>query len=207
MTDFLLPLVPEFGLYIVGLTVFLAAIGVPLPSSVVLLTSGGLAATGDLVLYQLLITTVFAYVVGDQLAFAVGSLAGPGWLESLKKRRRLGGVLKKAESLYDSHGILAVFLSRTVLSPSGPCVAYLSGASKMKHATFTVTALSGTVTWTVVYGLMGYVFTGQVPTISDFVAALLAVSVALLFAVGFGVWLALAWRRFDFPTADTAPSV
>lgn len=202
MTELLLSWVPDYGLYIVGLTIFLAAIGIPLPSSVVMLTSGGLAGTGDLSLYQLLLTGVVAFILGDQLAYSIGAKSGPGWLERMKKKSKISGLVCKAEQLYSKHGIFAVLLSRTVLSPSGPCIAYLSGASKMEHKQFSVVAAIGALIWTNVYGLLGFMFAGHVPAISDVVIGVLAVSIALIFTIGFGLWLAFAWQRFEAIPAD-----
>ena len=72
MTDLLLALLPTYGLFIIAGITIIAALGIPLPSSIVALTSGGLAATGDLVLLEVLLTTFFAFAVGDQLAFTMG---------------------------------------------------------------------------------------------------------------------------------------
>lgn len=197
LTDFLLALVPQYGLYIVSIVVFLAALGIPLPSSIVVLTSGGLAATGDLVLAQLLATTLLAYVVGDQIAYYLGRIAGPSWLEKLRSKKHIAPAVQRSETLYRKHGVMAILLSRTVFSPCGPCIAYLSGISRMQPALFFMTAFIGAILWTLIYTTLGFAFAGQVPEMSKLVTALLLVSIALFVTICFAIWLAFAWWRFQ----------
>ena len=45
--------------------------------------------------------------------------------------------------------------------------------------------------------MLRYAFAGNVPEISDLVASLLLVSIALLFMFGFAVWLVIACRAFE----------
>ena len=110
MSDALLALVPDYGLTIVAGIVFLASLGLPLPSSVLVLTCGGLAATGDIALVPLVLVTLVAFVVGDQLMYIFGRFAGPGWLERLHSGKRLAPVLERSEGLYSRYGVLACLL-------------------------------------------------------------------------------------------------
>ena len=48
MTDSVLALVPDYGIFLVFGVVLLACLAVPLPASVLVLTSGSFAAAGDL---------------------------------------------------------------------------------------------------------------------------------------------------------------
>lgn len=197
MTELLLALVPVYGYYAVALIVFLAAVGIPLPSSVLVVTCGGLAASGDLNLMQLIATTATCYVVGDQLAFAIGAAAGPQQIEKLKKRPKLAALVQKAEKLYSKHGSFAVFLSRTVLSPIGPSMAYLSGASKMNKLQFSVLSTLGIVLWSTAFSMLGYVSTGNLPVVSDLVASIMATMFFLFLSIGFFIWLWVHWRHFE----------
>lgn len=197
MTDFLLALVPDYGLYIVIGITFVAAMGIPLPASVVALTAGGLAATGDLSLLEVLLATLLAFVMGDQLAYTLGSRAKPEWLRSARKSRRIGPLFQRSESLYNKHGLMAVLMSRTIVSPVGPWIAYFSGALKMHRVHFTAYALLGAVIWTTTYVMLGYTFTGNLPQISDLVAGFTIAGVATIFVLAFAAKLILAWRRFE----------
>ncbi len=197
MTDIILALVPDYGLYIIIGVTFIAAMGVPLPSSVMALTSGGLAATGDLLLMEVLLATFTAYILGDQLAYTLGSLAKPEWLVKARESRRIGPVFQHSEDFYHKHGLLAVLMSRTVVSSFGPYIAYFCGALKMHRLRFTAIALLGAAIWTCTYILLGYTFAGNLPQVSDLVAGFIMAGVAAILTLGFATKLALAWRRFE----------
>lgn len=197
MTEYLLALVPQYGVYLVSLVVFLGALGIPLPTSIIVLTSGGLAATGDLSLLPLFCATLGAFIIGDQLAFSIGKGAGPHWLEKLRTKRRIGAVVERSERLYNRHGLLAILMSRTVVSPTGPYIAYLSGIWGMARLRFGCVAAIGALIWTSAYLSLGFLFTGNIPEISDLVASILMVGVAAVLTLFFGLWLWVAWRRFE----------
>lgn len=197
MTDFLLALVTDYGLYIITSVVLIGAIGIPMPSSVVALTSGGLAATGDFALTQVMLSIFLAFIVGDQIAFTLGGLAKPEWLERFRTSKRLGAFVSRTETLYEKHGLLAVFLSRTMISSIGPCIAYFCGIKKMKRARFTSIALIGAAVWTTTYVILGYTFAGNLPQMSNLVASFIMTGLAALFTIGFAAKLIFAWRQFE----------
>ncbi len=197
MTDWLLALLPDYGLYIITGIVFIAAMGIPLPSSVIALTSGGLAATGDFVLTRVLLVIFSAYVAGDQIAYTLGGLAKPEWLERFRSSKRLGALVRRSETLYDRHGLLAILLSRTLLSSIGPYMTYFCGIKRMKRVHFTAMALIGAAIWTTTYVMLGYLFAGNLPQMSNLVASFLMTGLAAIFTLGFAARLILAWRRFE----------
>ena len=196
MTDLLLAFATDYGLYVVASVVFLAALGAPLPASVIVLTSGGLSATGDILLIELFVWTLAAYVLGDQLTYQVGTMVGPSLLNKLSDHKRLAPVVSKSERFYEKYGLFAILLSRTVISPCGPYVAYISGAWEMDRLRYTLTALLGSVIWTCVYITLGYSFAGKVPDISHLMRSVMLVALASLFMLGFGYKLAVSWRQF-----------
>lgn len=197
MTDIVLGLIPQYGLYIVFAVVLIACIGIPLPSSVLVLTSGGLAAAGDLEIWQVVLSTLAAFTLGDQLAFNAARYFGPNLLTRLRSSHRLAPLVHKSETMLNKHGTLAVLLSRTVFSPTGPFVGYVSGAHKMGWLSFSVAALTGAMIWTLSYAMIGYLFAGNLPQISNLVASMLVVGVAFICTMAFSIWLLRAWHRFE----------
>lgn len=197
MTDLLLALVPDYGLYLIAGTVFIAAMGIPLPSSIIALTSGGLASTGDFILVEVLLSIFIAYAIGDQVAYSLGNLAKPEWLERMKSSRPLGSFVQRSETFYDKHGLLAIFLSRTVISSIGPYIAYFCGIKQMKRMQFTAIAVTGAAAWTFTYVMLGYTFAGNVPQISNLVASFIMTGLAAIFVLIFATKLMFAWRRFE----------
>ena len=75
MTDWFLGLVPVYGLWLIALVTFASCLALPMPASVVMLAAGGFAASGDLVLWQVIAAALSGAVMGDQFGFLVGSQA------------------------------------------------------------------------------------------------------------------------------------
>ena len=197
MTELILGLIPTYGVYIIAVVVMLACFGIPLPSSILVLTSGGLAAAGDLSIWSILAVTFVTFVVTDQIVFNSARFMGPSLLTKIRSRKRFAPLVDKSEALLEKHGLLAVFISRTVVSPVGPYVGYVSGALKMKWHSFSMVSAASAALWTLTYSMIGFLFATKLPEVSDLVASMLIVSVATLCAICFAIWVALAWRRFE----------
>ena len=62
MTDVVLALVPNYGVFLVFGVVLLACLAVPLPASVLVLTAGSFAAAGDISLLTVFVAATAAYI-------------------------------------------------------------------------------------------------------------------------------------------------
>ncbi len=197
MTEIILGLIPEYGLYIIFITVILACFGIPLPSSILVLTSGALAAAGDLIIWQVLLVATIAYWIGDQLAFAIARFAGPSLLTRLRQIQRTKPILNKSEALLKNYGWLAIFISHTIFSPTGPYVSYVSGAVKTNWFKFTAIALPSSTLWTISYAMLGYLFAGELPQMSDLVTSMLIVGIFTAISIALAIWLTILWQHFE----------
>lgn len=201
MTDIVLNLIPQYGLYVIFFVVMTACMGIPMPSSIVVLTAGALAAAGDLVIWQVVFIVAAAFVIGDQFAFLLARFLGPGLLIKLKNFQSITPTIERSEAMLAKHGWLAILLSHTIISPTGPYVSYVSGAVQTSWAKFTSVALPSSLLWTLSYCFIGYLFAGNLPQISDLVASMLIVGIALIAAIGFAIWLVVSWRKFEYEVA------
>ena len=73
MTEWLLALVPQYGLWLLAATTFLSCLALPFPASILMLTAGGFAAAGDLILWQALLAAAGGGIAGDQLGYWSGA--------------------------------------------------------------------------------------------------------------------------------------
>ena len=195
MTEFILGLIPDYGLYIIFFTVVLACLAAPLPASVLVLAAGGFVATGDLILWQVVATTFLAFLIGDQLAFQVSRLAGPPILERFQNSARMASLIQRSAKLLRRRGPLAVFLSHTIFSPMCAYVSYLSGAGGLSWRAYSASAFLGAGLWTAAYVAIGYVFSGQLTQVADISGNALGFIMAIAVLGLSGMWLARQWRR------------
>ena len=195
MTETLLGLVPTYGVWLVLIALPLSCLALPVPSSMLVMIAGGFAAAGDMVLWQVQLAAFAGFVMGDQLTFGIGRTGGSRLVGWAKQYPRLATAFTKAEELLERKGSMAVFLSRTILSPLGPYMGYLSGALEMRWATFTLAAILGAACWSLGYSYLGYIFATQIAQVASLISNALGL-ILMLVAVAALVWyLARSWRR------------
>lgn len=193
MTDWLLALVPQYGLWLVGLATFASCLAVPLPTSTLLLAAGGFAAVGDLSLLSLALVALGGAVAGDQAGYFGARWFGASLIESWAKR---APPLARAKDLLAQRGGATVFFSRWLMSALGPYVNLAAGAAGQPWPRFTLWGVLGEGIWVGVYLGLGYAFIGNLEAASDMIFSVLGLVTAAAVALGLGAWL-IATVRAD----------
>jgi membrane-associated protein len=199
MTDWLLGLVPQYGLWLLAATTFLSCLALPFPASILMLTAGGFAAAGDLILWQALIAAAGGGIAGDQLGYWSGRGFGASFLARLRKDPSRDRLLAKADAFMDRRGLVAIFVSRWLVSPLGPWVNLVAGSSGYGWTRFTLVAVAGEVVWAGLYVGTGFGFAGNVEAASQ------ALGSALGMIGGAGAVLILGYWLFS--STGPAPSL
>jgi membrane-associated protein len=167
MTDILMALVPDYGVWLLGVVTFLSCLAIPVPSSLLMVAGGAFAAGGDLSLMAIGGAAYGGAVAGDQTGFALGRKT-TGLLNRIEhgsEQRRL--LLAKAHEFSDKWGGIGVFLSRWLLAPLGPYVNFIGGATGLTWATFTFWGALGELVWVTVYTGLGFTFSNQIQAVAD----------------------------------------
>lgn len=186
MTDWLLALVPTYGLWLLAAATFLSCLALPIPASILMLAAGGFVAAGDLPLIGTLAAAVVGASLGDQLGYLGGRRGGARLLAWLGSR---AAPVEKARALLERRGSIAVFLSRWLVSALGPYVNLAAGAAGLSWARFTLWGVLGESVWTGLYVGLGYGFTGNLAAASDLALTILGFAGAAAVAIGLGYWL------------------
>jgi membrane protein DedA with SNARE-associated domain/rhodanese-related sulfurtransferase len=156
----------QHGYLILGVIVFLEAIGVPVPAAVALLLAGGAAARGVLQAQYALSVALFAMLAGDTLMFLLGRYTG-WWLLGLLCRISLNPescIMRSADSFYRRGRTLLVIAKfipgiNTMAPP-------LAGSMNMRLATFLRLDLAGAVLYAGSYFLVGFMFSGALEAVT-----------------------------------------
>ncbi len=189
MSDFLFGLLTDYGVMIVFAVTFLSCLAIPIPSSLVMLTAGGFAAAGDLVLAAVAGAAYVGAVIGDNTGYLIARLAGDrlsGWLNAKPKRAALR---KRAETYMAKWGGSSVFFSCWLVAPLGPTVNYISGLSRMTWLRFALWGALGEIVWVSLYVGLGYSFADNISALSDLLGNISGFLTAALLTIGLGVWL------------------
>jgi membrane-associated protein len=189
MTAWLLALVPQYGLWLLAATTFLSCLALPFPASILMLTAGGFAAAGDLVLWQAFMAAAAGGIAGDQLGYWAGRGLGASLLTRLRKDPARDKLLARADALMDRRGVLAVFLSRWLLSPLGPWVNLIAGSTSYGWLRFSLAGVAGESVWAGLYVGAGYGFGGNVEAASEMLGSVLGLVGAVGAVVVLGYWL------------------
>jgi len=189
MTDWLLSLVPQYGLWLLAAGTFLSCLALPFPASILMLTAGGFAAAGDLVLWQALLAATAGAIAGDQLGYWAGRRYGAALLSQLRRDLSRDRLIARADALMDRRGAWAVFLSRWLVSPLGPWVNLVAGSTRHPWGRFALAGVAGEVVWAGLYVGTGHAFAGNIEAASDMIGSVLGMVAGAGAVVVLGYWL------------------
>ncbi|MDP9374453.1 MAG: DedA family protein [Chloroflexota bacterium] len=191
----------QYGLPALFGAILVAALGVPLPGTLLLLAAGAFVAQGGLDLWWVLGLATAAAVLGDQLGYGLGRWGSARLVARLSRWGGGADRLGQAERLARRWGGWGVFLSRWLLTPLGPVLNLTSGLARYPWPAFLCFDVAGEAVWVTLYVTLGRLFSDQAQTLS---AALGNLTWALVGLVGIAVLGRLLLRR-PAPDAVTPP--
>jgi membrane protein DedA with SNARE-associated domain len=156
-------MIEDYGYLGVAIGAFGDSFGLPSSGEVVLLVaSAGAAAASSHFSLPMVVAVAWVFaVLGDACAYAAGRAAGPRLL------RRFG--VHDDSSVHrfmERHGARAVVVGRLV-SGVRTKVAIVSGSTRMPAHRYIVADAIGAAIWAVTVGLLGYLFSSSVQSVTD----------------------------------------
>ena len=152
----------EIGYPVLWCTVFVAAAGVPLPTSLMLLGAGAFAALGDFNVVFLALVAFSASVCGDSVGYLIGRKWGTRVLDWIELPRRHALISPRlvalSRSRFKQQGGWAVFLSRFLFSALGGVINLLAGADPYPYRQFFLFDAAGEALGVCLPLLLGYAF-------------------------------------------------
>lgn len=152
-----------YGLPVLFGAILVAALGLPVPASLLLLSAGALAAQGHLSIWWVTSIAIVAAVLGDLLGYSLGRWGSGRFITRLS--RRTAGV-EQMETLTRRWGGMGVFLTRWLMTPLGPMVNVTSGITRFSLPAFFCCDVAGETLWVAVYVLLGWLANAQVQWLS-----------------------------------------
>lgn len=195
MTDWLISALVLWGPPLIGLGTFLSCLALPIPTSLMMLSAGGFAASGDLALGGVMLAAYLGAALGDQAGYQLARAAYRQLSDRLTGRRKTALALARAQHFLDRRGVAAVFLSRWLVSPLGPYVNFAAGAAQMRRSTFTLGSLTGEAVWVTVYVGLGYFFAASLEALAEVTSDVTGILAGLVLMVGMTLWMRRSLRR------------
>ncbi len=175
------------GILIVAAIVFAESgllIGFFLPGDTLLFGAGLIASQGSIPIVPLIIATILAAIVGDNVGYSIGRRAGPRLFSKKDSILFRQEHIQRAEAFYEKHGGKTIILARfiPIVRTFAPVVA---GVGKMPRQKFMLFNVVGAFLWGAGMTLLGYYLGSKIPGLDKYIEyvllAIVAVSIGLSF--------------------------
>jgi membrane protein DedA with SNARE-associated domain len=190
LNDLLLTYIVTYGALVLALVFMVAAIGLPLPSTLCVVAGGAFIQQGVLDPYTTVVFGLLGVVVGDTLSYGMGRLLR----HPIQRRYGQSGAWLRAEAYFARRAGIAIFLTRCVLTPIAVPINLVAGSSDYPVQRFVAYDAAGELMWLLGYGLLGYLFGSQWEYVSDLISNASGLLVGLAIAGG-GAYALLRWQR------------
>lgn len=190
MSDFFLTQVINFGTPLVGLILFLGALGFPVGASVVVIAAGAFGQQGILDIPSAAIYGLLGAVIGDTLSFGMGYYAK----DAVQRRFGNSAAWQGATETFQKNAGMAVFLTRWLITAIAIPTNLIAGGSGYKYSRFISYDLTGEIVWIILYGGLGYLFGSQWELVYDFMSNFGGLILGIVL-MGFGIRQTLQWQK------------
>lgn len=190
MNEQLLSLVTQYGPPALLGIVAIAALGVPLPITLLLIVVGSMVSQGVMDVWLAVAAASIGSILGDNAGYAIGRFGGAAAIDKLSGLIGRKAGVEAMEARARAWGGPGIFLTRWLFGPLGPWINLASGTAGYPWLRFLFWDVLGEVTSAVLYISLGRVFSDQVlaldGVLGDMTWALLAGLVAVV--LGYQLW-------------------
>jgi membrane protein DedA with SNARE-associated domain len=150
--------------------VFVEQIGLPIPSVPLLLAAGALAGTGRMNILAALFISMFAAMCADSMWYQLGRIKGIRILQLLCKiSLEPDSCVRRTEGVFSRQGARSLIFAK-FLPGLGTVAPPLAGVFHMRPARFLMFDAMGTFLWAGSFLGVGFVFSGQIERIAEWIA-------------------------------------
>jgi membrane-associated protein len=184
VSELLLTGLLNHGLLLLGGVLFFAALGMPLPATMLLVAAGAFARQDVLDLPRAGAAALAGAVSGDIGSYLLGRSGAALVSSRVPARLQATAAATGAARLFHRCGGWSVFVSRFALTPLALPVNLLAGSTHLAWGTYLAAVVTGEVLWVGLFGGLGYLFADRWEVISelagDVVGLLLGVALVLV---------------------------
>ena len=188
LTDLFLDGMMTYGPLVLGLAVLLGAVGLPIPTGLLVLAAGAFARQGLLDWGTAGPVALAGVVLGDLVSYGLGRSGGEWVQRTLLRGRR--ALWDQALARFRRYGSLAIYSTRVLLTSLDVPTNLVAGSSRYALGRFVTYDFAGRLTWLALYGGLGYVVGQQWPAVSQAVSQY-GLWLGIAAAVGAGLYLLL----------------
>ncbi|MDQ6659943.1 MAG: DedA family protein [Chloroflexota bacterium] len=180
---FLVTWLQQYGYPALWVVVFVAAVGIPLPTSLVLLAAGAFAELGDFNVLFLALIAISASLCGDTLGYLIGRRIGSKVLIWLGRLRWTSRTVARSQATFKRQGGWAILLSRFLVSALGSVINLFAGADHYPYRRFLLYDVAGEILGAVILLTLGYIFGASWEAVGDLLGTFSIFVLAFLVAI------------------------
>ncbi len=178
------------GNLLLGTTLFFAALGIPLPATMLLMAAGAFTQQGELSLQGALISASCGAIAGDGCSYLLGRFS----LKLAPRRLLDSSGWLRANILFARWGGWSVFITRFLVTPVALPVNLLAGSTRYGWMRFMLAVVAGELIWVLLFGGLGRLFADQWETLSQLATDLGGVLLGIVLLAA-GIRLVIVRRR------------
>ncbi len=163
----LLDAMATYGAFAIFTAILLASIGLPLPTSFLLVAAGSFITQGEIEFWPVMIAGLLGAVIGDHIGYGIGRFGGQKLVRQIGQQFQAEALMVQAEKTMHRWGGIGVFLTRWLLTAVAPYVNLTSGLTRYHLLRFSLWDILGELVWVTLYVQIGRLFSDQLATISD----------------------------------------
>ena len=151
-------------------------VGFFLPGDSLLLMAGILAKSGTLSLPLTMLVCALGSILGDQLGYYIGYVAGPKVFTRPQSRFFDPANVTRAREFFDKYGLIAIIIARfiPVVRAFAPTMA---GVTKLPYLRFLPLSILGGVLWGTSITTVGYVLGGLIPDLEKYIYVVIGIGI------------------------------
>jgi membrane protein DedA with SNARE-associated domain len=172
----------------------IAAVGLPLPMTLLLIVAGSLVSQGVMNFWWAIALASAGSIAGDVAGYVLGRWGGSAVLLRLTRLLSRRSGLDRAQKQAEKWGGAGVFLSRWLVTPLGPWINLASGTIRYPWPRFLLWDALGETLGAVLFISVGRLFSDRVLALAALLGDTAWALVALAAAV-FLAWQLLMWAR------------
>jgi membrane-associated protein len=180
----------SYGAPAFALSLLLGQVGLPLPTSLLVVAAGAFSRQGILDVAVAASLGLAGAVLGDSLTYALGRFSH-NWLQ-----RRFGAskAWRSAQQSFDKRGGLAIYVTRFMvgLNNFAQPVSLIAGSNGYNFFRYLFYVIAGEATWIGIYGTLGFIFGSEWELISELLTSSGGFILGLLIMV-VGFYLLSRW--------------
>lgn len=176
-------LMSQMGYVGMSIGLILDSFGIPIPSEVLLMVGGALAAVGRFDPWIVFILGVLAQVIGASIGYVIGRYGGQPLLEKYGKYVLISKKdLRRTHEAFEKYGNWMTMAGRCMPVIRG-LVAYPAGIAEMNVTKFLIFTTLGSAVWTAIFVYLGYVLGDNLEVVNEWLHELSLVIVLGIIAL------------------------